>query len=174
MSVKTILRVEHSAHVEHARILFREYEAWLGFSLCFQGFEDELANLPGKYVSPDGRLLIAYVNGELAGCIAMRKLDDGICEMKRLFVRDRFRGQRIGVQLLERVIAEARDEGYRKMRLDTYPLKMGKAVDLYRSYGFVEIDAYYDNPHEDIIFMELSLVTFPNQNYHHTHSAAAD
>ena len=174
MSVKTILQVEDLTHVEQARILFREYEEWLGFSLCFQGSEDELANLPGKYALPEGRLLLVNIDGQLAGCIAMRKLDDDICEMKRLFVRDQFRGQKLGVQLLERVIAEARDEGYRKMRLDTYPLKMGKAVDLYRSYGFVEIPAYYDDPHEDIIFMELSLVKFPNQNSRHMHSVAAD
>jgi GNAT superfamily N-acetyltransferase len=143
--------------IASARQLFREYEAWLGMSLCFQGFEDALATLPGKYAIPDGRLLLAYSNDELAGCIALRKLEDNVCEMKRLFVRDGFRGQKIGVSLIERIIAEARRSGYEKMRLDTYPPKMGKAVSLYEAHGFLPIPPYYDNPHDDVLFMELSL-----------------
>ena len=140
-----------------ARTLFREYEAWLGMSLCFQDFEKEVAELPGKYAPPSGRLYLAYVDGELAGCIAMRSLDDGICEMKRLFVRDGFRGARVGVQLIERLIEDARAEGYERMRLDTFPPKMGKAVSLYESRGFRPIPPYYKNPHEGVLFMELAL-----------------
>jgi len=87
----------------------------------------------------------------------MLKLDDGICEMKRLFVRDEFRGLRIGISLIERLIADAREIGYSKMRLDTFPPKMGKAVSLYETHGFVEIPPYYENPHSDVLFMELSL-----------------
>ena len=140
-----------------ARTLFREYEAWLGLDLCFQGFEDELRNLPGKYAEPDGRLLLAYEDDQLAGCIALRKLEDNVCEMKRLFVCDEFRGQQIGVHLIERLIADARKIGYHKMRLDTFPPKMGKAVQLYESHGFSPIPPYYDNPHSGVLFMELSL-----------------
>jgi ribosomal protein S18 acetylase RimI-like enzyme len=116
-----------------------------------------LADLPGKYAEPDGRLYLAYSGDELAGCIALRKLEDGICEMKRLFVRDGFRGQKIGVNLVERLIADAKEIGYSKMRLDTYPQKMGKAVKLYESHGFERIGPYYENPHDGVLFMELTL-----------------
>jgi ribosomal protein S18 acetylase RimI-like enzyme len=143
--------------IAEARILFREYEAWFGMDLCFQGFEAELAALPGKYAMPDGRLYLAYSDDKLAGCIALRKLGDGICEMKRLYVRDGFRGQRIGISLIELLIADAREIGYSKMRLDTYIQKMGKAVSLYETHGFVEIPPYYENPHQGVLFMELSL-----------------
>jgi len=153
-----IIEAETDDHITEARTLFREYEAWLGMSLCFQGFEEEVATLPGKYTPPGGRLLLAYSDDKLAGCIALRPFgDDGLCEMKRLFVRDGFRGQRIGLHLIERVIEEARAIGYSKMLLDTHPEKMGKAVDLYRSHGFVEIPAYYENPHGGVLFMELAL-----------------
>lgn len=152
-----IFQAESQDQIDAARTLFREYEAWLGLDLCFQGFEEELRGLPGKYALPDGRLFLAYSDEDLAGCIAMRKLDDGICEMKRLFVRDTFRGQKIGNKLIGKIIDEARGVGYSKMRLDTYPAKMGKAVDLYRSYGFHEIPSYYDNPHDGVLFMEIDL-----------------
>ena len=153
----TIIQAETDDQIEAARLLFREYEAWFGLDLCFQGFEEEVASLPWKYIKPDGRLLLAYSDDALAGCIAMRKLEDGICELKRLFVRDGFRGQKIGVQLIERLIAEARKENYKTMRLDTFPPKMGKAVGLYESHGFRPIEPYYDNPHEGVLFMELDL-----------------
>lgn len=143
--------------INEARELFREYEAWLGLDLCFQGFEAELAGLPGKYADPNGRLFLAYEDEKLAGCIALRSLGDGICEMKRLFVRNEFRGRNIGIDLIERVIADAREIGYTAMRLDTYPPKMGKAVSLYESHGFVPISPYYDNPHGDVLFMEKML-----------------
>jgi GNAT superfamily N-acetyltransferase len=143
--------------MEIVATLFREYEAWLGLDLCFQGFEEELASLPGKYVAPDGRLYLAIVDGKPAGCIALRKLEDSICEMKRLYLNERARGQGLGRRLIETVIADAREIGYRKMRLDTYPAKMGKAVSLYEAYGFRPVEAYYPNPHADTLFMELSL-----------------
>jgi putative acetyltransferase len=155
--VLTIIQAGSQKQVELARTLFREYEAWLGLDLCFQGFEQELADLPGKYAPPEGRLFLAYSDDVLAGCIAMRKLEKAICEMKRLFVRDGFRGQRIGVHLIEKLIEEARKENYSKMRLDTFPPKMGKAVSLYESHGFRPIPAYYNNPHEHVLFLELDL-----------------
>ena len=154
----SIIQAETDEHISEARTLFREYELWLGMSQCFQGFEEELATLPGKYAAPMGRLLLAYSDEKLAGCIALRPLkDEGVCEMKRLFVRGGFRGERIGLHLIERVIDEAREIGYSRMRLDTHPEKMGKAVDLYRSHGFVEIPPYYENPHDGVLFMELAL-----------------
>ena len=153
----TIIQAKTGQQIDEARQLFREYEAWLGLDLCFQGFEQELENLPGKYAKPDGRLFLAYSDDKLAGCIAMRKLEDDICEMKRLFVRDGFRGQQIGVHLIKKLIDEARSEGYLKMRLDTFPPKMGKAVSLYESHGFYPVAPYYDNPHGDVLFMECDL-----------------
>ena len=152
-----ILQTNNDEMIAQARELFREYEAWLAMDLCFQNFEKEVAELPGKYAPPSGRLYLAYLDDQLAGCIAMRKFDDGICEMKRLFVRDGFRGERIGVQLIERLIDDARSEGYERMRLDTFPPKMGKAVGLYESHGFRAIPPYYNNPHEGVLFMELTL-----------------
>ena len=153
----TITQAETADQITEAKTLFREYEAWLGMDLCFQGFEAEIAALPGKYAMPEGRLYLAYVDDNLAGCIALRKLEDDICEMKRLFVRDGFRGAKVGVALIEKLIVDAREIGYDRMRLDTYPPKMGKAVTLYESHGFVPIPSYYDNPHSDVLFMELVL-----------------
>ena len=152
-----IKSVSSPDEMETVRSLFREYESWLGLSLCFQGFEEELKTLPGKYSEPEGRVYVAYVADEPVGCIALRKLDDGICEMKRLYLRDAARGRGIGKELIEKVIDEARSIDYRKMRLDTYPPKMGKAMSLYESHGFRQIPPYYDNPHDDTLFMELDL-----------------
>ena len=153
-----IRQAETEHDIESARTLFREYETWLGMSLCFQGFEEEMANLPGKYAPPEGRLYLAFVDDELAGCIALRKFEDGICEMKRLYLRENARGQGLGNQLIEKLIDEARSIGYSKMRLDTYPPKMGKAVRLYESHSFYPIESYYHNPHEGVLFMELDLL----------------
>lgn len=157
MNAVTIKQAETEAELAATKVLFREYEAWLGLDLCFQGFEDELKNLPGKYAMPDGRLYLASASEQIAGCIALRPLEPGICEMKRLFVREDFRGIHLGKLLIERLIDDARTIGYRAMRLDTLPPKMGKAVRLYESYGFLEIPPYYSNPHEDVLFMELEL-----------------
>jgi GNAT superfamily N-acetyltransferase len=153
-----IRQAETVNDIESARALFREYEMWLGMSLCFQGFEEEMANLPGKYAPPDGRLYLAFVNTELAGCIALRKFEDGTCEMKRLFLREMARGHGLGNQLIEKLINDARTIGYSKMRLDTYPPKMGKAVSLYESHGFHPVEPYYNNPHDGVLFMELDLL----------------
>ena len=158
MNSITITGAETPEDIAAVREIFREYEAWLDLDLCFQGFEDELKNLPGKYAPPKGRLYLAKADTGVAGCIALRPLSDDICEMKRLFVRDQFRGMRIGQLLIERVIDDAKQMGYKAMRLDTLPPKMGKAVRLYESYGFREIPPYYDNPNEGVLFMELSIL----------------
>ncbi|HEY0428795.1 MAG TPA: GNAT family N-acetyltransferase [Pyrinomonadaceae bacterium] len=152
-----IIHAETRAEVDEARKLFREYEAWLGLDLCFQGFEEELANLPGKYAKPDGRLFLAFVNKKAAGCIAFRRLEKDTCEMKRLYIRDEFRGRGLGKLLIEKLIAEAGLAGYKKMRLDTLPGKMAKAVKIYQSHGFREIPAYYQNPYGETLFMERKL-----------------
>jgi putative acetyltransferase len=153
----TIRQVEGEEDVKQARGLFREYEAWLGLDLCFQNFEKELAELPGAYAPPTGRLLLAYEDDQLAGCVALRKLSDRVCEMKRLFLRPQFHGKGRGRQLAERIINEARDAGYERMRLDTLPEQMGKAIALYRSLGFREIEPYNSNPVPGAMFMELVL-----------------
>ncbi len=154
-----IIQAETDEQIETARKLFREYEAWFGLALCFQNFDEEVANLPGKYAAArGGRLFLAFADEHLAGCIALRKLEDGVCEMKRLFVKNEFRGQKIGLALIEKIIEEARKIGYEKMRLDTFPPKMAKAVSLYESYGFRGIPPYYHNPYGDTLFMELNLV----------------
>lgn len=150
-------QAETEADVAAAREIFREYETWLGLDLCFQGFEEELKNLPGKYTPPRGRLYLASDNDEIAGCIALRQIGEDACEMKRLFVREKFRGRRVGKLLIDRVIADAREIGYSRMRLDTFPPKMGKAVQLYEAYGFRKIPPYYENPNEGVLFMELQL-----------------
>ncbi|MGH9432297.1 MAG: PhzF family phenazine biosynthesis isomerase [Terriglobia bacterium] len=136
--------------------LFLEYAQSLNFILCFQGFERELAGLPGEYAPPSGILLLARVQGKVAGCVAMRKLADGIGEMKRLYVRPEFRRNRIGKELVEAVFNEARRRAYQVMRLDTVPI-MHEAIVLYRSLGFQEIPPYRQNPVPGALFMEIAL-----------------
>lgn len=138
-----------------ARELFLEYAQSLGFSLCFQDFDKELAALPGDYSAPEGRLLLAEHEGHLAGCVALHKLEADICEMKRLYVRPPFRSLKVGHALAESVIAEARGIGYRRMRLDTVAPLMSTAVSLYRQLGFQEIAPYRTNPIEGALYMEL-------------------
>ena len=152
-----IISAESSEQIEQARTLFREYEAWIEVDLCFQSFEKELAGLPGDYAAPDGRLLLAFEEGKLAGCIAGRKLERGVCEMKRLFVRPEFHGKGIGRQLVDAIVREARVIGYQKMRLDTLPPQMNKAIAIYQAMGFKEIEPYYENPVRGAKFMELAL-----------------
>jgi len=156
-SLTEILRAQSPEDIEHARELFREYAAWLEIDLCFQNFEKELAELPGEYAPPNGRLFLAGRDTGIAGCVALRKIGEGICEIKRLFVRPEFRGQGLGRQLAEAMIQEARQLGYARMRLDTLPPKMNDAIGLYQSLGFVEIEPYYNNPVPGAKFMELSL-----------------
>jgi putative acetyltransferase len=143
--------------VSRARFLFEEYARGLGISLCFQNFEKELAELPGAYSPPSGRLLLAFDEENLAGCVALRKISEGACEMKRLYVRPEFRGHGRGRALALKIIEEARILGYERICLDTLSAQMPEAIRMYRSLGFREIEPYYENPVEGALFMELTL-----------------
>lgn len=140
--------------------LFREYQQWLGVDLCFQGFEQELATLPGPYAPPSGALLLAESAGEVVGCVAMRALEPGVCEMKRLYVRPGRRGARLGYALAQAAIQAARDAGHRTMRLDTLS-RLREAMSLYRDLGFREREPYYANPLGEVVFWELALESEP-------------
>ena len=152
-----LVQAASAEQIEQARALFKEYAAWLELDLCFQNFEKELAELPGKYDLPDGRLLLAFENQQLAGCVALRKMDETTCEMKRLFLRPAFHGRGLGRQLIDAIVSEAKAIGYQRMRLDTLPEQMGRAIALYRAAGFREIEPYYTNPVPGALFMELEL-----------------
>jgi GNAT superfamily N-acetyltransferase len=144
------------ADLDAIRGLLHEYQRWIGLDLSFQGFEDELAALPGDYAPPDGRLLVAREAVELVGMVALRRHDAGRCEMKRLFVLPQARGTGLGRALAERVIDEARRGGYRAMLLDTLPM-MSDAQRLYRALGFVDVPPYYDSPIAGTRFLSLDL-----------------
>ena len=152
-----LIQAETNDEIESARELFREYASGLGIDLCFQNFDKELAQLPGDYVPPTGRLFLALEDDATIGCVALRKIGDGVCEMKRLYVRPEFRGTGLGRTLTEAIIEAAREIGYDRMRLDTLPGKMDRAIAMYRSLGFREIEPYYQNPVQDAVFMELIL-----------------
>ncbi len=139
-----------------ARKLFIEYQEMLNVDLCFQGFEKELATLPGKYASPTGSILLAEYKSKIVGCVAVRALRDDICEMKRLYVRNEFQGLSAGRKLAEAVIAKAKILGYQKMQLDTLQ-RLDRAIALYEKLGFKEIKPYYANPLEEVVYWELDL-----------------
>ena len=147
-----------SSDLQQVRELFKEYETGLGISLCFQNFDVEIANLPGDYAPPRGRLLLAREFDQAMGCIALRPLGPTTCEMKRLFVRPEYRDRGLGRILVEAVIEEARKIGYTHMRLDTIADRMDRAVALYKSIGFVTIPPYRNNPVDTATFMELDLL----------------
>ncbi len=151
-----ILKIKTKEDLLEVRNLFEEYAGSLGINLDFQGFDNELADLPGEYAPPDGCLLLALWKGEVAGCVALRKFSPGICEMKRLYTKPQFRGLGIGRALCEEVIGWARRLGYEHMRLDTLP-SMEEAKGLYGSLGFRAIEPYRFNPVEGAAFMELTL-----------------
>lgn len=143
-------------HLPTVRELFHEYAASIEIDLCFQSFDAELAGLPGKYAPPDGRLVLAMESEIAAGCVALRKIEGQVCEMKRLYVRSGFRGRGLGRTLAGSVINAAREIGYERMRLDTLS-SMQEAISLYESLGFWRIPAYYDNPSGLAVFFELRL-----------------
>ncbi len=151
-----ITDADSPAQIDLIRELFRGYARSLSIDLCFQNFEQEVSALPGRYAPPAGRLLLGMQGGEAVGCVALRKLEDGICEMKRLYVRPIFRRSGAGRQLAEVVIKAAREAGYLRMRLDTLA-EMKPAIALYEALGFQRIAAYYPNPIPETVYLELEL-----------------
>ena len=145
-----------AGNLPEVRKLFREYEEFIETDLCFQNFEQELAGLPGPYAKLKGRLLMAWHGKEASGCVALRKFQDDICEMKRLFVRPQFQGRGLGRRLAWQIIREACRIGYREMRLDTLP-KLKPAIAIYESLGFKRIPPYHDYANKEILFMALKL-----------------
>jgi ribosomal protein S18 acetylase RimI-like enzyme len=156
-AVADILEVKDERGLASARELFSEYAASLEISLYFQGFDAELAGLPGRYAPPGGVILLALAGGEAAGCVAVRPLDTpGVCEMKRLYVRPGFRDMKLGRVLAQAAVDKARALGYRAIRLDTLP-SMAQALALYEKLGFQDIEPYCVNPHEGARFLEKKL-----------------
>lgn len=151
-----ILRASQAEHLLAARRLLVEYAAELGHDLCFQDFARELETLPGAYAPPTGCLLLARAPHEWVGCVALRRVAAGVCEMKRMYVRPAWRGGGIGRRLAQEVIAVARRIGYARMRLDTLA-PMAAARGLYESLGFRQIEPYYHNPLPGAVFYELDL-----------------
>jgi GNAT superfamily N-acetyltransferase len=151
-----LIRAETPDHWHWVRTLFEEYAATLDFDLDFQGFDEELETLPQDYGPPDGCLLLAQQEDALTGCVAFRRSGEGICEMKRLYVRPEHRGGGLGRILVEAIIEHARRQGYERMRLDTVP-SMEAARALYASFGFRPIEPYRYNPIPGTAFMELAL-----------------
>ncbi len=152
----TIVAAHSASDVADVAALFREYGSSLGIDLSFQQFDDELAVMPGEYAEPRGTLLLARVGAAPAGCVALRPIDQSVCEMKRLYVRPSYRGLKLGERLAEAIIVAARERHYHRMRLDTLP-SMHAARALYMRLGFVEIPAYRFNPVEGTSFLELDL-----------------
>ncbi len=155
-AVIELIEANTREHVKMAREIFLRYAQSLDFDLSFQDFTAELAGLPGAYGPPTGCLLLALEKGEAAGCVAFRKIGDGVCEMKRLFIDPQQRGKGIGRILTHAVIQKAKRLGYKRMRLDTVP-SMTPAINLYRSLGFEEIPPYCHNPVSGAKFFELQL-----------------
>jgi putative acetyltransferase len=152
-----ILQAHTVRDIEAVRALFREYEQFLNVDLCFQDFAQELATLPGRYAPPRGRLLLALEGTQAAGCVAFRSLDDGVCEMKRLFVRPAYRGQGLGRLLALQAVNEASALGYAVMRLDTLDT-LDRAMHLYTALGFERCAPYYENPLPGVVYWERVLL----------------
>lgn len=153
----TIEKITSAEDLEEIKTLFREYVAFLGISLSFQRFEEELAKLPAKYAEPEGAIYLAKVDGQSAGCVALWKLEEGVCEMKRLYVRPSFQGLGLGKKLAYVIMEEAQQKGYTKMKLDTLR-RLESANRLYKSLKFSETNPYNYNPEDDVAYFEKDLI----------------
>lgn len=153
-----MIRPARDNELDIVRDLFCEYQRFLGFDLCFQGFEEELRELPGCYASPTGTILVAEIQGNVVGCIALRPLGGQDCEMKRLYVRPEGRSHGLGRKLCLALLQTAREMGYRRMKLDTVS-KLQTAIALYRQLGFRECEKYCENPQPDVLYFELDLTS---------------
>jgi len=151
-----IIKVTSNRYIAYVKELFMEYANSLGFDLSFQNFDQELSELPGNYAYPNGTLLLAVFQEKPVGCVALRKIDEEICEVKRLYVKDKYRGKKIGKSLLNEIVKEATKIGYKYMRLDSLST-MKEAIKLYESTGFKEIEPYRYNPLDGAVYMQLEL-----------------
>jgi ribosomal protein S18 acetylase RimI-like enzyme len=149
-------KLETDKEISLAKGLVLEYIKWLNADLAFQNVDDELKNFPKKYKSPDGEFIIAKENEKVIGCVAIKKLDDKTCEMKRLFVKDEYKMKGVGKKLVEKIIEESRIKKYERMRLDTLNT-MEAALNIYYKNGFCEIEPYYNNPHNEVVYLEKIL-----------------
>lgn len=156
LEIMKIKQAQTKTDIEEVRNLFREYETALNVDLCFQSFKEELDNLPGKYSPPYGDLLLALNNERAIGCVAVRRLNNDECEMKRLYIRPEARGFGLGRRLAQEIIMIARKLGYSIMRLDTLE-KLTEAMCLYKALGFQKTEPYYENPLPDVVFWKLNL-----------------
>ena len=149
-------KIETHEEICGAKKLIIEYTQWLNLDLCFQNIDDELKNFPEKYQEPDGAFIIAKENNNIIGCVGIRRLEPGICEMKRLFVNDNSKGKGIGKKLVEKIVEEAKNKKYEKIRLDTINT-MDAALNIYCKNGFYIIEPYYDNPNRGTVYLERIL-----------------
>ncbi|NIG55297.1 GNAT family N-acetyltransferase [Chitinophaga sp. Cy-1792] len=147
---------DDTTSLDQLRSLFREYANWLNVDLSFQQFEEEMIHLPGAYEAPTGALFLAKIDGQVAGCVAIRQFDNTTAEMKRLFVRDAFHGHGVGKALAAKAIEESKALGYKRIILDTLA-HMRPAIELYTSLGFEPIAAYYDNPISSAVYLSLNI-----------------
>ncbi len=152
----TIIECSTPTHFSAAKNLFIAYQQFLDADLCFQSFEAELESLETMYSAPTGSLLLAVKDEKYIGCVAVRKLDDGVCEMKRLYLLDEYKGHGYGKQLVIAIMQKATTLGYKTIKLDTLP-KLDIAIDIYKKIGFVETTAYYHNPLQGVVYMEAPL-----------------
>ena len=154
--MQKMIRKIKATEIPEIRILFKEYEDFLGLDLCFQGFQQELDSLPGIYAEPTGCILVDVEDGQIQGVVALKPLESGVCEMKRLYVKPEFRSKKIGFKLAEAIINEAKEKGYKIMKLDTLK-RLEKAVSLYHHLGFIPTQAYNYNPDETVLYFEKNL-----------------
>ncbi len=152
----SIIKASTIDEIGIVRELFIEYQQFLQVDLCFQSFAEELAKLPYKYTEPEGTILLAKVGEEFVGVVALWKLEDGVCEMKRLYVKDEFKGLGIGKALAQKLLKEAKSKGYKTMKLDTLR-RLKAANQLYPKLGFIETKPYNYNPEGDVAYFEKEL-----------------